>query len=434
MLKTLHSSRNQITRSMSTRNVVVTGLGLVTPLGVGVQQSWKNLLDSKSGIKKFELEENLPCKVAGRVHETFNQTKYKKKVGRSVTLSTSYALCAADEALKDAGWNPTSPKDQMRSGVCVGSSLVDLNLVADTVRKVQSNGYRQVSPFFIPAILTNMAAGLISAEHQLKGLNHSVSTACATGAHAIGDAFNFIKSGNCDVILCGGTEANLNLLSMAGFLKMRALCCSYNNEPEKSSRPFDAARCGFVMGEGSGMMVLEEESHAVARGAEIYARVRGYGLSGDASNQITAPHPEGEGSLACMQSAVSSSQVDVNEISYINAHATSTKLGDLSETRAIKQLIGDRALDFDKFAVSSTKGSTGHLLGAAGAVEAIFTVLSCYDAVLPPTLNLDSTEEGMNLNYVGNFKQDWNEKHRVALSNSFGFGGTNASLCFSNYC
>jgi len=418
---------------MSTRNVVVTGLGLVTPLGVGVQQSWKSLLNSKSGITRLEFDESVPCKVVGKVHDSFNQTKYKKKVGRSITMSSSYALCAADQALKDADWHPASHADQIRSGVCVGSSLVDLDLVAETVKKVQSNGYRQISPYFIPAILTNMAAGLICAEHQLKGLNHSVSTACATGAHAIGDAFNFIKHGNCDVIVCGGTEANLNLFSMAGFLKMRALCCSYNNEPEKSSRPFDAARCGFVMGEGSGMMVLEEENHAIARGAKIYARVLGYGLSSDASNQITAPHPNGDGSLACMQSAVTSSHIDLNEISYVNAHATSTKLGDLSETKAIKRLIGDRALDFDKFAVSSTKGSTGHLLGAAGAVEAIFTVLSCHDSVLPPTLNLNDTEEEMNLNYVGNVKQKWNRKHRVALTNSFGFGGTNASLCFSNY-
>jgi 3-oxoacyl-[acyl-carrier-protein] synthase II len=418
------------------RRVVVTGLGILGPLGCGVEATWRRLIAGESGIKRIEHFDvsDLTCKIAGMIphgdgsNGTYNSDQWMEpKEQRKVDNFVVYAMCAARQALEDAGWKPATADEQNSTGVMIGSGIGGIEGIAETAILMKERGPRRVSPFFIPGRIINLASGYVSIEHQLKGPNHAVVTACSTGAHAIGDAGRLIALGDADVMVAGGTESPVNRISIAGFAAVRALSTGFNDTPEKASRPYDRDRDGFVMGEGAGIVVLEEHEHAKARGARIYAELIGYGLSGDA-HHITAPSPEGDGALRCMQAAVRRAGVQPSEIDYINAHGTSTPLGDEIELGAVQRLVGNAA---SRISMSSTKSSIGHLLGAAGAVEAIFSILAIRDNIAPPTLNLDNPSVETPLDLVPHRARQ--REISVVLSNSFGFGGTNASLLFRRY-
>lgn len=440
------------------RKVVVTGLGVVSPLGVGVQHAWTSLLAGKSGIVSLDKtvladHPDVPCRIGGQVPRgpaaegQWDALDWIDKAAlRRVPLFAQYALAATKQALDDADWHPLTTGDlagQEATGVCVGSGIGGFEDVYDNVTAYNKGGYRKVAPLFIPRLLSNMAAGHISITHGLKGPNHAVSTACTTGAHAIGDATNFIALGMADVMVAGSAEASLHPVALAGFSRAKSVATAFNDTPELASRPFDKTRGGFVMGEGAGVFVLEELEHALKRGAHIYAEVVGYGMSGDA-HHITAPAESGDGARRSMEMAIKRAGVTPKSIGYVNAHATSTKLGDVAENNAIcSVLLGSNdaaraSKDIYKagpcdIAISSTKASIGHLLGGAGSVEALFTVLALRDNKLPPTLNLDDPDDGFLCNYVPKVAQTPAEPLEYAMSNSFGFGGTNATLLFKKW-
>ncbi|HVI89770.1 MAG TPA: beta-ketoacyl-ACP synthase II [Dongiaceae bacterium] len=415
------------------RRVVVTGMGIVSPLGVGVEHVWKRLLNAESGISGIQSCDvsDLPCKIAGSVplgdiaSGKFNADDYvtpkdQKKMDPFIIM----AMAAAQEAVGDSGWVAESDEDKERTGVMIGSGIGGLQGIYETSLLLAEKGPRRVSPFFIPSCLINLASGHVSIRYGFKGPNHSVVTACATGSHAIGDAARLIALDDADVMVAGGAEATICRIGIAGFAAARALSTGYNDSPTAGSRPWDKGRDGFVMGEGAGVVILEEYEHAKKRGAKIYAEVVGYGLSGDA-HHITAPAENGDGGFRAMKAALKRAQMNVEDIDYINAHGTSTPLGDEIELGAVKRMFQDHAY---KLTMSSTKSAIGHLLGAAGAVEAIFSILAIRDQVAPPTLNLDNPSEGCDIDLAP--KQARPRKIRAALSNSFGFGGTNASVIF----
>ncbi|WP_312165993.1 beta-ketoacyl-ACP synthase II [Phenylobacterium sp.] len=422
------------------RRVVVTGIGLLTPLGQGAEITWKALLEGKSGAGRITTFDptDYACQVAcevprvdGRggggegVPGSFNpDDTLPPKDQRRVDDFILYAIAAADEAVKDSGWAPETDEDKERTGVIIGSGIGGLATIEKTSVELFEKGPRRVSPFFIPSALINLASGQVSIRHGFKGPNHSVVTACATGAHAIGDAARLIKYGDADVMIAGGAEAAICPVGVAGFIACRAMSTGFNDDPQKASRPYDKDRDGFVMGEGAGVLVLEEYEHAKARGAKIYAEVAGYGLAGDAYH-ITAPAEDGDGGFRAMKAAIKDAGIDVAEIDYVNAHGTSTPLGDEIELGAVTRLLGDAAKNLT---MSSTKSATGHLLGAAGAIESAFTVLAIRDQIAPPTINLDNPSVETQIDLVPNKAKPM--KIDVALSNSFGFGGTNASVVF----
>jgi 3-oxoacyl-[acyl-carrier-protein] synthase II len=413
------------------RRVVVTGLGMVSPLGCGVEATWQRILKGESGARQIDTFEvsDIPSRIACMIprgdgsNATFNPDQWMDpKDQRKVDDFIIFAMCATQQALDDAGWHPKSDEDQWTTGTLIGSGIGGINGIAETAILLKERGPRRVSPFFIPGRLINLAAGYVSIAHGLKGPNHSVVTACSTGAHAIGDASRMVALGDADVMVAGGTESPVNRISMAGFCALRAMSTSFNDTPTRASRPYDRDRDGFVMGEGAGIVVLEEYEHAKRRGAKIYAEVIGYGMSGDAFH-ITAPAEDGNGGYRSMAAAIKRAGISAADIDYINAHGTSTPLGDEIELGAVQRLVGNAA---SKISMSSTKSSTGHLLGAAGAVEAIFCILALRDNVAPPTINLDNPSVETAIDLVPHKARQ--RQIDVALSNSFGFGGTNASL------
>jgi 3-oxoacyl-[acyl-carrier-protein] synthase II len=415
------------------RRVVVTGMGMVTPLGCGVEPTWQRLIAGESGARKVETFDvsDLPAKIACSIprgdgsNGTYNPDQWMEpKEQRKVDGFITYAMCAARQALDHAGWKPDRYDDQIQTGVMIGSGIGGIEGIGETAVILKERGPRRVSPFFVPGRIINLASGYVSIAFNLKGPNHAVSTACSTGAHAIGDAGRLIALGDADVMVAGGTESPVNRLSVAGFAACRALSTGFNDEPTRASRPYDRDRDGFVLGEGAGVVVLEDYDHATQRGAKIWAELIGYGLSGDAYH-ITAPQPDGDGALRCMQAAVRRAGISPAEIDYINAHGTSTPLGDEIELNAVQRLLGNAA---GRTSMSSTKSAIGHLLGAAGAVEAIFSILAMRDQIAPPTINLDNPSVEAAIDLVPH--QARRRDIRVSLSNSFGFGGTNASLVF----
>jgi len=412
------------------RRVVVTGLGLVTPLASGVEETWTRLLDGQSGagpITHFDAS-NVTTKYACEIpygdgtDGTFNPDDWMEpKERRKVDDFILYGIAAAEMAVRDSGWSPEEEEDRLRTGVMIGSGIGGLQSIAETSLLIKEKGPRRVSPFFIPGALINLISGQVSIKHGFKGPNHSVVTACSTGAHAIGDAARLIMTSDADVMVAGGAEAAICEIGIAGFNACKALSTKRADEPEKASRPYDADRDGFVMGEGAGIVVLEEYEHAKARGAKIYAELLGYGLSGDAYH-ITAPSEDGEGGERAMRAALAKAGLEPSALDYINAHGTST-MADVIELGAVERMMGDAA---GKLTMTSTKSATGHLLGAAGAIEAIFTILAIRDQVAPPTINLDNVAVETPVDLAPNAKRE--REINYALSNSFGFGGTNASL------
>ena len=414
------------------RRVVVTGLGLVTPLACGVEETWSRLLAGQSGasaITKFRVDD-LPTKIACQVPRgdgsdgSFNPDQWvDAKEQRRMDDYIIYGLAAAKQAVRDSGWEPKTDEDRYRTGVLIGSGIGGLTGIEDAAILVHEKGPRRLSPFFIPGRLINLVSGYVSIEHQFKGPNHAVVTACATGAHAIGDAARLIALDDADVMIAGGAESAVCRIGIAGFNACRALSTAYNDNPTKASRPYDKDRDGFVMGEGAGVVVLEELEHAKARGARIYGEVTGYGLSGDAYH-ITAPSEDGDGGFRAMQMALKRAGIAASDIDYVNAHGTST-MADTIELGAVERVVGNAAA---KVSMSSTKSCIGHLLGAAGAVEAIFSMLAMRDQIAPPTINLDDPSVETPIDLVPHTARE--RKIDVVLSNSFGFGGTNASLVF----
>ncbi len=415
------------------RRVVVTGMGIACPLGVGVPHVWKRLVEGHSGIaaiQSFDTTE-MSAKIAGQVPHGLRESggldlgewvpvKDQKKMDRFIHL----AMVAATEAVEDSGWVADTEEARCASGVMIGSGIGGLHTIYEASILVSQGKARRLSPFFIPASLINLASGHVSIKYGFKGPNHSVVTACATGVHAVGDASRLIMLGDADVMVAGGAEGAVNPLGIAGFCASRALSTAFNDRPQQASRPWDRDRDGFVMGEGAGVLVLEELEHARARGAKIYAEVCGYGMSGDA-HHITAPADGHEGAFRAMKAALKNGGLAVSDVQYVNAHGTSTPLGDDLELEAAERLFGD---DAKRIAMSSTKSATGHLLGAAGAIESIFSILAIRDGVVPPTLNLDNPSRASAIDRVA--KQAQERRVDVALSNSFGFGGTNASILF----
>jgi 3-oxoacyl-[acyl-carrier-protein] synthase II len=415
------------------RRVVVTGMGMLTPLGCGVEPTWQRILNGESGARRIDHFDvsDVSCKIGCVIprgdgsNGTFNPDQWMvPKDQRKVDDFIVFAMCAARQALDDAGWRPTSYQEQTTTGVLIGSGIGGIQGIAETAVIMHEKGPRRVSPFFIPGRIINLASGFVSIEFGLKGPNHSVVTACSTGAHAIGDAARLVALGDAEVMVAGGTESPVNRWALAGFSALRALSTGFNDDPKRASRPYDKDRDGFVMGEGAGIVVLESLEHARARGAKIHAELIGYGLSGDAYH-ITAPAPDGDGAYRCMAAALKRAEVSPADVDYINAHGTSTPLGDEIELAAVQKLVGNAA---GRISMSSTKSSIGHLLGAAGAVEAIFSILAIRDGVAPPTINLDNPSVTSLIDLVPQRarKRDID----VVLSNSFGFGGTNASLVF----
>jgi 3-oxoacyl-[acyl-carrier-protein] synthase II len=415
------------------RRVVVTGMGIACPLGLGVEHVWKRLLNGESGlgaIQSFDTKD-LPAKIAGEIPRGTRETggldvaewvpvKDQKKMDRFIQL----AMVAATEAVEDSGWKPESDDDRNATGVMIGSGIGGLPMIFEASQQIIEGKARRLSPFFIPSALINLASGHVSIKYGFKGPNHAVVTACATGVHAIGDAARLIMLGDADVMVAGGTEAAVCEIGIAGFCASRALSTAFNDTPAKASRPWDKDRDGFVMGEGAGVVVLEELEHAKARGAKIYAEIAGYGMSGDAYH-ITAPAEGHDGAYRAMKAALRNGKLQPSDIQYVNAHGTSTPLGDDLELEAVERMFGDASKGL---AMSSTKSAIGHLLGAAGAVEAVFSILAIRDQVAPPTLNLDDPSRESPIDRVANTAQQ--RKIDVALSNSFGFGGTNASILF----
>jgi 3-oxoacyl-[acyl-carrier-protein] synthase II len=414
------------------RRVVITGLGLISPLADGVEKTWERLLAGQSGagpITRFDPEgfaTTYACEVpyGDGTDGTFNPDKYMHpKDQRKIDTFILFAMAAAIQAVEDSGWMPENTTDLERTGVLTGSGIGGLQSIAETAIMMKEKGPRRVSPFFVPGALINLISGQIAIKYGFKGPNHAVVTACSTGAHAIGDATQLIKTGRADVMVAGGAEATICEIGIAGFNACKALSTKRPDDPTKASRPYDADRDGFVMGEGAGMVVLEEYEHAKARGATIYAEVLGYGLTGDA-HHITAPSETGEGGERSMRMALDDAGLQASDIDYINAHGTST-MADTIELGAVERLMGDAA---SKVTMSSTKSATGHLLGAAGAIEAIFSVLAIRDQVAPPTINLDNPAVKTTIDLAANKKIE--REINIALSNSFGFGGTNASVLF----
>jgi 3-oxoacyl-[acyl-carrier-protein] synthase II len=416
------------------RRVVVTGIGLVTPLGIGTDNTWRRLIAGESGlraIQSFDVSD-LPAKIAGQVPRgsteegLFNTDDWvPPKDQKKMDLFIIYAIGAAVQAVEDSGWKPQDDEARERTGVMIGSGIGGLPGIADMALTLHERGPRRVSPFFIPASLINLASGNVSIRYGFKGPNHAVVTACSTGAHALGDAARLIQIDDADVMVCGGAEAAICRLGMAGFAASRALSTNFNDTPTRASRPWDKDRDGFVMGEGAGIVVLEEYEHAKKRGAKIYAELIGYGMSGDA-HHVTAPAEDGNGAFRSMRNALKRAKLAPDQIDYINAHGTSTPLGDEIELGAVKRLFGDQAYELS---MSSTKSAIGHLLGAAGSVEAIFSILAMRDGIAPPTLNLENPSEGCDIDLVPKAAKERKIGH--VLSNSFGFGGTNASLIFA---
>ena len=416
------------------RRVVVTGMGLITPLGSGVKTNWERLIAGRSGVRSIQSFDvsDLPSRIAGQVPPGdtatggFNANDYvSPKDQRKMDRFIVYALAAAQQAVEDSGWKPEDEENRRRTGVMIGSGIGGLETIYEGSITLKEKGPRRMSPFFIPSALINLASGRVSIRYGFKGPNHAPVTACSTGAHALGDAARMIALEDADVMVAGGAEAAICRIGIAGFAAARALSTNFNDTPERASRPWDRDRDGFVMGEGAGVVVLEELEHAKKRGARIHAELIGYGLSGDAYH-ITAPSEDGDGAFRAMDAALKRARLNPEDIDYVNAHGTSTPLGDEIELGAIKRLFGPAAY---KISMSSTKSATGHLLGAAGSVEAIYSILSIRDQVVPPTLNLDNPSEGCDIDLVP--KQAKQRKVRAALSNSFGFGGTNASLVFA---
>ena len=415
------------------RRVVVTGMGIACPLGIGIENVWKRLINGESGISAIQSFDvgDLPAKIAGTIPKgtkaegkldmaEWVPTKDQRKMDRFI----QFAMVAATEAVEDSGWMPENEDDRCASGVMIGSGIGGLETIYENSLLIQEGKARRLSPFFIPAALINLASGHVSIKYGFKGPNHSVVTACATGVHAIGDASRLIMLGDADVMVAGGTESAVNTIGIAGFCAARALSTGYNETPTKASRPWDKDRDGFVMGEGAGVVVLEEYEHAKKRGAKIYGEVLGYGMSGDAYH-ITAPAEGHDGAFRAMKAALRNGRLAPEQIQYVNAHGTSTPLGDDLELEAVERFFGNATRGL---AMSSTKSSTGHLLGAAGAIEAIFSILAIRDGVVPPTLNLENPSRESVIDRVANTAQE--RKIDMVLSNSFGFGGTNASIVF----